>query len=144
MRRCIARISTHLPQIIDFAVEVGSAAHRGRAYPILRLGLKNRAALIPTREKFLDTVEIVDEAKTRLKGVLNFDFVIHDHYASRPKACMGGWGRSIVAVTPSGKALPCHAAQTMPGLVFDNVRERDLADIWRHGAAFDAFRGTAG
>ena len=47
-----------------------------------------------------------------------------------------------MAVTPSGKALPCHAAQTLPGLAFDNVRERPLADIWRHGAAFNAFRGT--
>jgi pyrroloquinoline quinone biosynthesis protein E len=55
---------------------------------------------------------------------------------------MGGWGRSIIMVTPSGQVLPCHAAQTLPGLVFDNVRERALADIWRHGSAFEAFRGT--
>ena len=103
---------------------------------------KNRAALIPTREKFLQTVEIVNEAKTRLAGVLNFDFVIHDHYATLPKACMGGWARSIVVVTPSGRVLPCHAAETLPGLSFDDVRERSLADIWRHGAAFEAFRGV--
>jgi pyrroloquinoline quinone biosynthesis protein E len=68
--------------------------------------------------------------------------VIHDHYATRPKTCTGGWGRSIIAVTPSGKALPCHAAQTLPGLAFDNVRDRDLGDIWRNGSAFNAFRGT--
>ena len=47
-----------------------------------------------------------------------------------------------MAVTPSGKALPCHAAQTLPGLTFDDVRERPLGDIWRNGAAFNAFRGT--
>jgi pyrroloquinoline quinone biosynthesis protein E len=74
--------------------------------------------------------------------VLTFDFVIHDHYARRPKTCTGGWGRSIIAVTPSGKALPCHAAQTLPGLVFDDVRARDLGDIWLNGAAFNAYRGT--
>ena len=102
---------------------------------------RNRAALIPTREKFVETVAIVEEAKARLAGVLNFDFVIHDHYAKLPKACMGGWARSIVVVTPSGRVLPCHAAQTLPGLIFDNVRERPLADIWRNGAAFQAFRG---
>ena len=56
---------------------------------------------------------------------------------------MGGWGRSIIMVTPSGEVLPCHAAQTLPGLVFDNVRTSALADIWRHGSAFEAFRGTA-
>ncbi len=132
----------HLPQIIDFAVEAGAQRIEIAHIQYYAWALKNRAALIPTREAFLGTVDIVEEAKTRLKGVLNFDFVIHDHYASRPKACTGGWGRSILAVTPSGKALPCHAAQTIPGLVFEDVRERDLADIWLHGAAFNAFRGT--
>jgi pyrroloquinoline quinone biosynthesis protein E len=132
----------HLPQIIDFAVEFKAQRIEIAHIQYYAWALKNRAALIPTRDVFLGTVGIVDEAKARLKGVLNFDFVIHDHYASRPKACTGGWGRSIVAVTPSGKALPCHAAQTIPGLVFDNVRERDLADIWRNGEAFNAFRGT--
>jgi pyrroloquinoline quinone biosynthesis protein E len=104
---------------------------------------RNRAALIPTREKFLATVDIVEEARRRWEGVLNFDFVIHDHYATLPKVCMGGWARSILMVTPSGRVLPCHAAQTLPGLTFDNARERPLAEIWRAGAAFEAFRGVA-
>ena len=132
----------HLPQIIDFAVQSGAQRIEIAHIQYYAWALKNRAALIPTRDVFLGTVGTVEDAKQRLKGVLNFDFVIHDHYASRPKACTGGWGRSIVAVTPSGKALPCHAAQTIPGLVFDDVRERDLADIWLNGAAFNAFRGT--
>ena len=112
----------HLPQIIDFAVEVGAQRLEVAHIQYYAWAEKNRAALIPTREKFLESASVVDAAKTRLKGVLNFDFVIHDHYATRPKTCTGGWGRSIIAVTPSGKALPCHAAQTLPGLVFDNVR----------------------
>jgi pyrroloquinoline quinone biosynthesis protein E len=131
----------HLPQVIDFAVEVGAQRIEVAHIQYYAWAELNRAALIPTRENFLATVGIVEEAKKRLRGVLNFDFVIHDHYASRPKACTGGWGRSIVVVTPSGKALPCHAAQTIPGLSFDNVRERPLGDIWRNGAAFNAFRG---
>ncbi|MCQ4190523.1 pyrroloquinoline quinone biosynthesis protein PqqE [Methylocystis suflitae] len=132
----------HLPQIIDFAVEVDAQRIEIAHIQYYAWAQVNRAALIPTRETFMETVGIVDAAKKRLAGVLNFDFVIHDHYATRPKACTGGWGRSIMAVTPSGKALPCHAAQTLPGLAFDNVRERPLGDIWRHGAAFNAFRGT--
>jgi pyrroloquinoline quinone biosynthesis protein E len=72
--------------------------------------------------------------------VLNFDFVIHDHYATLPKACMGGWARSIVVITPSGRVLPCHAAQSLPNLVFDSVRARPLAVIWRIG---EAFRGVS-
>jgi len=132
----------HLPQIIDFAVQVGAQRIEVAHIQYYAWAQKNRAALIPTRETFLSTVGVVDEAKARLKGVLTFDFVIHDHYARRPKTCTGGWGRSIIAVTPSGKALPCHAAQTLPGLVFDDVRARDLGDIWLNGAAFNAYRGV--
>ena len=132
----------HLAQIIDFAVAVGAQRIEVAHIQYYAWAEKNRAALIPTREKFLDSVGLVEEAKARLKGVLNFDFVIHDHYATRPKTCTGGWGRSIIVVTPSGRALPYHAAQTLPGLVFDDVRKRDLGDIWRNGSAFNAFRGT--
>jgi pyrroloquinoline quinone biosynthesis protein E len=131
-----------LPQIIDFAVEVGAQRLEVAHIQYYAWAEKNRAALIPTRDAFLKTVDIVEEAKKRLHGVMTFDFVIHDHYATRPKACTGGWGRSIVVVTPSGRVLPCHAAQTLPGLTFDNVRNRPLADIWRHGSAFEAFRGV--
>jgi superoxide dismutase, Fe-Mn family len=46
-------------------------------------------------------------------------------------------------VTPAGKVLPCHAAESIPGLQFWNVRERSLADIWANSPAFNAFRGTA-
>ena len=132
----------HLPQIIDFAVEVDAQRIEIAHIQYYAWAQENRAALIPTREAFMGTVGIVEDAKKRLAGVLNFDFVIHDHYATRPKTCTGGWGRSIMVVTPSGKALPCHAAQTLPGLAFDNVRERPVADIWKHGSAFNAFRGT--
>jgi pyrroloquinoline quinone biosynthesis protein E len=132
----------HLPRIIDFAVEVDAQRIEIAHIQYYAWAQTNRAALIPTREDFMETVGIVDAAKKRLAGVLNFDFVIHDHYATRPKTCTGGWGQSIIAVTPSGKALPCHAAQTLPGLVFDLVTEKPLAEIWRHGAAFNAYRGV--
>jgi pyrroloquinoline quinone biosynthesis protein E len=81
-------------------------------------------------------------ARERLKGILAIDFVVPDYYAPRPKPCMGGWGRRIIVVTPSGKVLPCHAAETIPGLVFENVRDRPLRDIWLHSQAFSAFCGT--
>ena len=132
----------HVPAIIDFALDVGAQRIEVAHIQYYAWAEKNRAALIPTREKFLASAEIVEAAKARLEGVLNFDFVIHDHYARWPKACMGGWARSIVMVTPSGAVLPCHASQTLPGLTFENVRGRPLADIWRNGPAFDAFRGT--
>ena len=93
---------------------------------------KNREALMPTREQVLRSAELVEEARERLKGILVIDFVVPDYYASRPKPCMGGWGRGIINITPSGKVLPCHAAETIPGLAFDNVRDKPLRDIWLH------------
>jgi pyrroloquinoline quinone biosynthesis protein E len=45
-------------------------------------------------------------------------------------------------VTPNGKVLPCHAAETIPGLVFWNVAEHPLAEIWTSSPAFTAYRGT--
>ena len=101
--------------------------------------LQNRAALMPTREQVLDSAELVDEARERLKGILVIDFVVPDYYAKRPKPCMGGWGRGIINITPSGKVLPCHAAETMPGLAFDNVRDRQLRDIWLEFEAFQRY-----
>jgi len=71
------------------------------------------------------------------------DYVVPDYYARRPKACMGGWARRFMNVSPRGLVLPCHAAETIPDLTFDSVRERRLADIWQHSRAFNAFRGTA-
>ena len=38
--------------------------------------------------------------------------------------------------------LPCHAAETIPWLTFETVRDRPLAAIWANGPAFEAFRGT--
>lgn len=102
----------------------------------------NRAALMPTRAEVERSLAIVEAARQRLDGVLVIDLVIPDYYARFPKACTGGWGRRTLNVTPTGKVLPCHAAESIPGLEFWNVREHALGDIWRQGPAFNAFRGT--
>jgi PqqA peptide cyclase len=132
----------NLEQIIELAVacrakrlEVAHVQYYGWA-------LANRAALMPTREQTERSVAVIEAAKERLKGVLAFDYVIPDYYARYPKPCMGGWAKQNLNVTPSGKVLPCHAAETITTLEFDNVKERPLAEIWYQGAAFNAFRGT--
>jgi len=132
-----------LPAIIELAVSLG--AHRLEVAHVQYYGwaLANRAALMPTREQVLRSAELVERARERLKGFLVIDFVVPDYYASRPKPCMGGWGRGIITITPWGKVLPCHAAETIPGLDFDNVRGKRLGDIWRGSQAFNAFRGIA-
>lgn len=132
----------NLDKMIDYAVEIGAGRIEVAHTQYYAWALKNRAALIPTREQFYKTVKIVEEAKQRLKGILVFDFVVHDHYAIRPKPCMGGWAKNLMTVTPSGRALPCHASETIKGLQFDNVKDKPLSDIWLNGHAFQAYRGT--
>ena len=54
---------------------------------------------------------------------------------------MDGWGRRFMVVSPDGLVLPCHVAHTLPGLTFESVRDRPLADIWDQSPALNAFRG---
>ena len=104
--------------------------------------LKNRAALMPTREQVERAVAEVEELRQRHQGRIVIDAVVPDYHARFPKPCVGGWGRRSLNVTPSGKVLPCHAAESIPGLEFWNVRDHSLADIWASSPAFNAFRGT--
>jgi pyrroloquinoline quinone biosynthesis protein E len=97
---------------------------------------------MPTRDQLVRATEIVVAARARLKGVLTIDYVVPDYYAQRPKACMGGWGRQFLNISPAGKVLPCHAAESIEGLVFEKVGERPLAAIWADSDAFSRFRGT--
>lgn len=104
--------------------------------------LRNREALMPRLDQVEAALATVERLRDELKGQIVIDAVVPDYYARLPKPCVGGWGRRSLNVTPSGRVLPCHAAESIPGLVFDNVRERPLAEIWLQGQAFNAFRGT--
>lgn len=111
-------------------VEIAHVQYHGWA-------LRNRAALLPSR----DQVAAVSAAVAAAGAGCPIDYVLPDYYAERPKACMGGWGRTTIVVTPEGRILPCHAAAALP-LDFSSVREGTLADAWT-GAPFARFRGTA-
>ena len=79
----------------------------------------------------------------RLKGILAIDYVVPDYYALRPKKCMGGWGRQFFNISPAGKVLPCHAAESITGLEFESVRSNhSIAWIWQNSEAFNRYRGT--
>jgi PqqA peptide cyclase len=132
-----------LPAIIELAVGLGAGRLEVAHVQYYGWALLNRQALMPTRAQVLASAELVERERERLKGILTIDFVVPDYYAKRPKPCMGGWGRGIMNITPSGKVLPCHAAESIPGLAFDNVRDKRLSEIWLASEAFQAFRGTA-
>lgn len=102
---------------------------------------RNKEVLMPTREQVERATRTVAEAREKYQGLLVIDYVPADYYSRYPKACMGGWGRVGLNVTPSGRVLPCHAAETIPSLSFENVREKSLSSIWYESNAFNAYRG---
>jgi PqqA peptide cyclase len=106
-------------------------------------GLLNRAALLPTRAALDAATDAVFAGRERLRGKMVIDYVVPDYYAAEPKGCMGGWGRRFMNISPSGHALPCHAAESLPGFEWPSVREHALADIWNDSDAFTRYRGTA-
>jgi len=131
----------HLADMISFIeqleperVEIAHTQYYGWA-------LQNRAALMPTRAQVENAVAIIAETEKRLAGRIRIDSVVPDYYARYPKACMGGWGRRLILVNPCGKVLPCHAAEVLPELSFENVREKSLEWIWQESESFRKFRG---
>ena len=131
----------HLEEMIAFIeqlnperIEIAHTQYYGWA-------LANRAALMPTRAQLEKAVKIVADAEKRLSGKMRIDSVVPDYYAQYPKACMGGWGQRLMLINPSGKVLPCHAAEVLPGFTFENVREKSLEWIWRESSSFQRFRG---
>lgn len=132
----------NVPAMIELGLELGAGRIEIAHVQYYGWGLVNRAALLPARAQLDAVTAVVNSARERLKGRMNIDYVVPDYYAMRPKACMGGWARRFMNISPAGKALPCHAAETLPGLDFPSVHEHSLAAIWNESAAFGKYRGT--
>jgi len=135
-RRNLARVN----EIVALARELGAdrlelanAQYHGWA-------LRNRDALLPSREQIERAAQAVALAR-RESPRPEILFVLPDYLAGRPKPCMGGWGRRMLVVAPDGRVLPCHAAASIPGLEFGNVRSSSLAACWADAPGMNAFRG---
>ncbi len=105
---------------VNFIVTI--LRHRANAQ-YLGVAFENRGFLLPTRDQ--------------LERAYGEDF------SKTPRACMDGWARSYIHVTPAGKVLPCHAAEVIASLAFDGARDRSLAEIWESSPALAKFRGEA-
>jgi len=127
--------------IVELAVELGARRVEIAHAQYYGWALLNRAALMPTREQADEAWAAVEAMRDRLVGTIVIDHVAPDYHARTPKPCMGGWGRKTLNITPGGKVLPCHAAETISGLEFWTVADHSLADIWLNAPAFNAFRG---
>jgi pyrroloquinoline quinone biosynthesis protein E len=103
--------------------------------------LANRDRLLPSRAQLEHARAVAEEARARLRGRMEILFVLPDYYSDFPKACMDGWARRFIVVSPDGLALPCHAAHTLEGFEFPNLREQSLQFAWHESDAFQRFRG---
>lgn len=133
---------TSIESMVDLALQLGARRVEIAHVQYYGWALKNRAHLMPTREQAFEADALVKSLRQKHFGKIVIDSVIPDYYARLPKPCMGGWGARVINVNPSGKVLPCHAAETIPGLEFWSVKDRDLADVWNNSPAFNAYRGN--
>jgi PqqA peptide cyclase len=131
----------HLEAMISFIEQLAPERMEIAHTQYYGWALRNRAALLPTRAQLEKAVATVAAAEKRLAGRIRVDSVVPDYYARFPKACMGGWGHRLMLINPAGKVLPCHAAEVIPGLAFENVREQTLEFVWRQSSSFQRFRG---
>jgi pyrroloquinoline quinone biosynthesis protein E len=116
-------------------LELANAQYDGMAFV-------NRAALLPTRAQLDAAAEAVSRARAE-SAVPEILWVLPDHHRDRPRPCMGGWARRTLVIAPDGRALPCHAAASLPGLEFWRFPERSLAECWQDSPGMNAFRGEA-
>ena len=130
-----------LTQIIAMAEQLGAQKLEIAHVQYYGWAFENQSRLLPTRDQVERSLEIVREAQQRLAGKMRIECVLPDYFATYPKPCMGGWGQNLMVISPTGNALPCHAANVIPGLEFPNVRERTLRWIWDESPAFNRFRG---
>ena len=104
--------------------------------------IENRDSLMPTRAQLELPSPWWSRERQRLKGECASILLSPDYYARYPKACMGGWGRSLMLIDPGGTcpALPCRG-MIIPETTFENVRQKPLSWIWAESPSFQRFRG---
>jgi PqqA peptide cyclase len=132
----------HIEDMVALALKLGASRVEIAHVQYYGWALKNRMTLMPSREQVERAAAAVEGLRKQHHGEIVIDAVVPDYYARLPKPCVGGWGRRSLNVTPVGKVLPCHAAESIPELEFWSVRDHSLADIWANAPAFNAFRGT--
>jgi pyrroloquinoline quinone biosynthesis protein E len=131
----------HIQAILDMAEAMGVEHVELANTQYYSWALINRDQLIPSREQLVRAEEITNQFRARMGNRCKVYFVVPDYYATRPKACMNGWGSVFLNIASDGLALPCHEARQLPGITFPNVRDHDVRWIWHESPGFNAYRG---
>ena len=133
----------HTQQILEMAETLGAEYVELANTQYYAWAFENRDQLLPSRDQILRAEDATNRFREKVGNAMKIYFVVPDYHATRPKACMNGWGSLFVTVTADGMVLPCHEARMLPGITFPNVREHDLRWIWYDSPAFNVYRGDA-
>ncbi|MDT7804665.1 MAG: PqqA peptide cyclase [Actinomycetota bacterium] len=131
-----------IPAIVELAANLDADRVELAHTQFYGWALRNRAALMPTRDQVDRATAAVARARKEYGHRFEIVHVAADYYDPRPKPCNYGWGARQMVVTPTGGVLPCLAAETLPELEIPSVRARSLSSIWYESSAFRRFRGT--
>lgn len=132
-----------IDQIIELCLELEADTVELAICQFYGWAYENRQGLLPTKEQLVRAERITNEYRQKIQEQnikCKLIFVVPDYYEERPKACMDGWGKIFLTVSPDGTALPCHAARQLP-IQFPNVKESQLSEIWYDSLSFNEFRG---
>jgi PqqA peptide cyclase len=133
----------HVGELLEMAEQFGAEYVELANTQYYGWALLNRDHLLPSREQLERAERVTNEFRARIGDRMKIYFVVPDYYATRPKACMNGWGSVFLTITADGFALPCHEARMLPGLDFPNVREAGVEWIWYESPGFNHFRGDS-
>lgn len=132
-----------IDQIIELCLELEADTVELAICQFYGWAYENRQGLLPTKEQLVRAERITNEYRQKIQEQnikCKLIFVVPDYYEERPKACMDGWGKIFLTVSPDGTALPCHAARQLP-IQFPNVKVHQLSEIWYDSPSFNEFRG---
>src|SRR4051794_30737039 len=95
-----------IAEIIDMAADLGADRIELANTQYYGWGLKNRAALMPTREQVERSREVAERAVQRYRGRMQITYVLPDYYEPYPKACYGGGGGRPLVIAAHGARRP--------------------------------------
>jgi pyrroloquinoline quinone biosynthesis protein E len=131
----------HIEDILKMTVELKADYVELASTQYYGWSALNVDSLLPSREQLERAESIAHAYQDQYRNKMKILYVVPDYYETRPKACMNGWGSVFLTIAPDGRALPCHAAASIPGIEFPNVKDRSINYIWNDSDAFNKFRG---
>ncbi len=131
----------HIEDILKMTVELKADYVELASTQYYGWSALNVNSLLPSREQLQRAESIAHAYQDQYRNKMKILYIVPDYYETRPKACMNGWGSVFLTIAPDGRALPCHAAASIPDIEFPNVKDRSINYIWNDSDAFNKFRG---